>query len=208
MEVMTNCLLMKSTPVGTNAVWNYFQKVTILHLMGATCSGKSTLIDELVKHQGVGAVQIGKILRKKYGEAYFKGQGAPAHTANEAIQIYMEEIENHVDAGKKLIIVDGQPRDVNQAKIMLNAWPEHKVVFYSLFAEHEVREERAKATRVGDDLDLTVQRLNNDYKPCYMVAMTLLEHGQKITAIDTGAKDFSIKETVQSIMEVYGPRYH
>lgn len=158
----------------------------ILHLMGVTCAGKSTLIDELLRYQGVAAVQIGKELRKKYGEAYFKGSGAPAHTAAEAMEIYTERVSTAITNGARLIVVDGQPRDVGQAQMMLHAWPHQYVTFYTLHASHAVREARARAGREpGPNLELAIARLTNDYKDCYNVLMELLGVGVPVHVIST-----------------------
>lgn len=162
--------------------------------MGPTCAGKSTLLKRLAQLGGdkVGTVEIGKLLRAKYGEAYFQGQAAPAQTAAEALQLYLDTIKQHIADGKRLVIVDGQPRDLEQAKVMINAWyPQHRSVYMLVHASHEDREARARAGREpGPNLDLALARLNNDYKNNYTVMTYLIEHDVKIHVVNTSDPNF------------------
>lgn len=160
----------------------------IAHLMGPTCAGKSTLINRLltVAPDLVGAVEVGKMLRAKYGEAYFKGQAAPQHTQDEAWQMYQDGVKANIDAKKRLILVDGQPRDISQARQIVGLWRNpHRSEFLLIHADHEVREQRARATRQGDNLELAVARLNNDYRNCYVVMTELLKRNEVIRVFDT-----------------------
>ncbi len=161
---------------------------TILHLLGATCAGKTTLIEKMLALSPgkVGAVQIGKMMRAKYGAAFFKGQAAPASTQHEAMDMYYAGILEGIAEGKSLILVDGQPRDLNQAKTILAAWPQHRSEFLLVHADHDVRESRAKATRKeGDELDLALARLVNDYRNNYVVMTEILRQHRRIDVVDT-----------------------
>lgn len=177
----------------------------ILHMMGPTCAGKSTLIDSLKSQSSdVYSVQIGKILRMKYGEAFFKGQAAPEHTRDEAQQLYFDCINEGIGYGKKLILVDGQPRDLGQAETMMASWPDHRSEFILVHAPHEVRELRAKAGRaVGPDLDLALARLNNDYRNCYIVLTRLLERSYRVNVVDTGATGFDVHAYAAKLLRKY-----
>jgi len=176
---------------------------SIIHLMGPTCAGKSTIIDKLTElSQDVFTVQIGKILRKKYGEDYFKGQAAPEHTRDEALNLYFETINEGISQGKKLILVDGQPRDLDQARVMMKSWPDHRSSFLMVHAEHSIREARARAGRKpGPDLDLAVARLVNDYRNCYVVMIQLLAKGYKVDVVDTGADGFDVPGYCQDLLD-------
>lgn len=176
--------------------------ITILHLMGPTCAGKSTMITKLLSLSNeVGAVQIGKLMRAKYGEAHFKGQAAPEHTKDEALQMYFDEIQKHITDGKKLILIDGQPRDISQAQAMNTAWPQYTVKYFMITADHEVREQRARKDRApGANLDLAIARLNNDYKSNYLVMCELIKLNVPITMVDTSASDFDLDEFCSKIL--------
>jgi predicted kinase len=161
----------------------------VVHLMGPTCAGKSTLIQRLltIAPDRVHAVEVGKMLRAKYGEDYFKGQAAPQHTQKEAWEMYVLGVREGINAGKALILVDGQPRDISQAKDIIGLWRNpHRQSFVLIHASHEERERRARGTRApGPNLDLALARLNNDYKNCYVVMAELLKADEVIRVIDT-----------------------
>lgn len=162
---------------------------TVLHLMGPTCAGKSTIIRRLVEIEPkrVAAVEVGRMLRAKYGEAYFKGQAAPAHTQNEAWQMYVDGSKKAIAAGARLILVDGQPRDTGQARQMDGLWKHpSRAAFVLIHAEHDERERRARSARKpGPDLDLAIARLTNDYRNCYTVMAELLRRNEVIRVFDT-----------------------
>lgn len=160
--------------------------------MGPTCAGKSTIINGLLSlSDKVGAVQIGKLMRKKYGEAHFNGQAAPEHTKVEALQMYFDEIKKLAAAGKELILVDGQPRDIEQAQVMTQAWPGFDCEYFLITADHAVREERARKDREpGPNLDLAIARLTNDYKSNYLVMVELIARNIPIRIVDTSSKSF------------------
>lgn len=179
---------------------------TILHIMGPTCAGKSTIIDQLqLLSDKVYTVQIGRMLRLKYGEAYFKGHGSPEHTREEALKMYFELIEEGISHDKKLILVDGQPRDVGQAKEMTKHWVGHHDAAYLLVtASHEERERRAKAGRKpGPDLDLAISRLTNDYQSVYSVLVELIAQGVDIKIADTSAPGHNTVEFCTKLLDEY-----
>jgi predicted GTPase len=173
--------------------------------MGPTCAGKSTLINRLLSlTPKVGAVQIGKLMRAKYGEAHFQGQAAPAHTQTEALQMYFDETNRLVSEGKELILIDGQPRDVEQARTMANAWPQHNVQYLLITADHDVREERAKKDREpGPNLDLAIARLINDYKSNYLVMCELIKQNIPITVVDTSEEGFDLDHYCNLMLKVF-----
>lgn len=151
---------------------------TILHLIGNTCAGKTTLIDRMVAlaPDEVGAIQIGQMLRAKYGEDYFKGQAAPDHTQDEANCMYLQGVTDLLQS-KKLILVDGQPRTPPQVKMCLDVSDAvTQTRFLLMHASEEAREKRAKAGRSpGPNLDLALARLQGDYKGSYDVLAELLK---------------------------------
>lgn len=181
----------------------------ILHLMGATCSGKTTIINKLLSlSDEVAAIQVGKVLREKYGEDYFKGQAAPAHTADETEQIYKHGLAKAVKAGKKLIVIDGQPRDERQVAMCLDTCSqysgEYQLSFTVVHASHAVREERARSGRKpGPDLDLALARLNNDYKNFYDAVIPLL-HNMVPIGLVTTLNNFDLQGWTQGLITHVG----
>lgn len=161
---------------------------TILHLMGPSCAGKSTLIRRLleVASDQVAAVEVGKMLREKHGEAAFAGQAAPSWSQAEAWNLYLEGVNAGIAQRKKIILVDGQPRDKQQASDIIGRWKSpHQAAFLLLHAEHEERERRCRADNAGRDIEKRLQRLTNDYRNCYTVMAELLRANEVIRVIDT-----------------------
>lgn len=168
----------------------------IVHLLGPTCAGKSTLINRLlaIAPDVVGAVEVGKMLRAKYLDPnsphyqpdYFKGQAAPTHTQAEAWSMYQEGVRRCADEGKKIILVDGQPRDTQQARDIIPLWhAPHRSVYLLIHAAEDVRAERAVRTRSGDSLELAKKRLKNDYENCYNVMVELARAGEVYRLLDS-----------------------
>jgi hypothetical protein len=178
---------------------------SIVHMMGPTCAGKSTIIDRLqLLSEDVFTVQIGRLLRMKYGEDYFKGQAAPEHTRAEALELYFDTINEGLSYGKKIILIDGQPRDLGQAKTMMSSWEDHKNAFVLIHADHDIREKRARSGRKpGPDLDLAVARLVNDYANTYTVLVELIAHDYPIDVINTGLQDFDLDTCCKSFLYRY-----
>jgi adenylate kinase family enzyme len=155
----------------------------VQYVMGPTNAGKSTLIDALVppeplapgmkyfpssRYPGVGAIRVGKLLRAKYGEAYFQGQGALQTTEAEATSMVEEGVRAAHADGKRLVLVDGQPRTKFQLDWVLafrdgRSVP-HTAHFLFLHASRDVRRARVQA-RDGanaDALALSLARLDGD----------------------------------------------
>lgn len=150
---------------------------TVVFLIGPTCCGKTTLIDESVKrYPGTAGIKVGKLLRAKYGEAYFRGQGAPAHTQAEA-QSMMEEELRRLLVDNDFILVDGQPRTPDHVPVIIELCNRLNLgfTFVILTASEEKRLERAVASRTGDNLELAKSRLRGDYENEYKVLVTLID---------------------------------
>jgi len=101
---------------------------TIVHILGGTCVGKSTLIDSMIEKYGedIAAISAGKALRAKYlnpqsphfNPNKFKGKGSPPEMEKEALDMYAELIRMAMRTDAKMILVDGQPRTNMQAQII------------------------------------------------------------------------------------------
>lgn len=176
-------------------------------IMGCTCVGKSTLLTHAARNYPalVGLVEVGKALRAKYLDPsspfydpdYFKGQAAPKHTQVEAWDICERQIREHVAAGKRLILIDGQPRSLDQVENCFTrldrSWPK---AFVLLDASLEERERRlAMRFRLPDEqhqFDLGKQRLVNDMVTYYTVLTDLIRRGQHVDVFDFNAPSLPV----------------
>lgn len=160
----------------------------IIFIMGATCAGKSTMI-LYAKEQypfDFAAIEVGKIFREKYPPGYFKGQDSPEHTKKEASDLLVGLVDQEIMRRVPFVIVDGQPRDIDQVELCLKQWPGIPKHFVLLHASLKERERRARLYRSGDDLEqLAIPRLTNDMISCYSVMVELMRHGIAPYLIDT-----------------------
>lgn len=186
----------------------------IVHLMGPTCAGKSTLITRLlnIAPEIVGAVEVGKMMRAKYLDPasphyqpdFFKGQAAPLHTQAEAWSMYQEGVNRCIEQGKRMVLVDGQPRDIQQARDVVGLWKSpHRASYLMIHAAQEVRNERAAATRQGDALALALQRMEGDYKNCYVVLAELELRNEVVRWFDT-TEDVNAHALAEHLLAEYG----
>ncbi len=166
----------------------------IVYLMGCTCAGKGTFIDFVQAQQAkhIGFVQVGKMFRAKYPPEYFKGQAAPAHTQKEATDMCLQGIKDNIDAGKEIVIVDGQPRSDDQV-LITQVWkktlgPKFQCRYEMLDCSLDERKRRLEGRFTGTDsasFDLGAKRLENDMKTYYTVLMTLLRNRVMFSVRDT-----------------------
>lgn len=130
-------------------------------IFGITNSGKTTFIDDLIQHDGIEAAQVGKEFRRRYPPGHFKGQGAPAHTEQEALDILDELTAAARDKGCTTLLIDGQPRREDQVAEVLKRFPNLRIIW--LTASDKEIEARARArAKTEEDLELNLDRINND----------------------------------------------
>lgn len=160
----------------------------IVFVMGPTGAGKTTFMDK-VREMGHGTVEVGKMFRAKYPPEYFAGSAALVKTQQEAIDFMVTGIENCEAVGKKLIFVDGQPRDVSQVDYILRNYPNS--MFVLLDCPTEVRLNRLVGRDGSDEakLALAKARLEGDYITMFPVISRLLSYGEEIHSIDTSTDD-------------------
>jgi hypothetical protein len=177
-------------------------------VIGATNSGKSTFLHDVADcwKDKVGLVEVGKTLRAKYGASYFNGQAAPEKTAAEAWQLMLDGIEAHDQAGKEIILVDGQPRSEQQCLDILKQYvlpvyekdrlklPKYDARILHLYAPESVRLERAKK-RDGEDpekLALSLARMKGDTVGLYNVISLVMRAGagRSIVTYDTSEPEY------------------
>lgn len=166
---------------------------SIWFIMGPTCSGKSTFLrtaEAYFKPGDLGLVEVGKMMRAKYPPEYFKGQAAPSHTAREAWEMCSTKIDEHRTAGKRIVLVDGQPRDGHQALKASVLYPNARYLWLS--ASLEVRRARGESTRDPEEFKtLTEPRLTNDMIQHYetMWSLVMMDKADRIVAVPTANPD-------------------
>lgn len=175
----------------------------IFFIMGTTCSGKSTFLrmaqEKLLGEDLVGLVEVGKMMRAKYPPEHFAGQASPEHTRHEAWQMCEDTVFELAGYGKRIILVDGQPRDPEQVHLCRSRFnfPEFETHFVLIDASLSVREHRARRDRSGSDLEtLAIPRLTHDMQTYFSVLVELLKHNERIQIFDTSC---SMEEDLQSI---------
>lgn len=161
----------------------------LVFLMGATCAGKSTLIETVRPLPNFGVVEVGKALRKKYGEDYFKGQAAPEHTEREAWTIMLDGI--HDNLHKDFVLIDGQPRSVKQAYASMQL--PHQKMYVHLWAPDAIRVSRSYKRDYLDEakLRLSQARITGDLPALYNILTILTIQGCIIHHFDTGLEDYN-----------------
>lgn len=151
----------------------------LVFTIGATNVGKSTLLNyakSISSSEGTcpyGFVEVGKMMRAKYPPDFFSGSGAPVHTQKEAWKMFLDGVAVERDAGKEIIFIDGQPRNMEQYK-----WAcalSYSFCFAHLFASYEVRKNRAMDRDCDDPkkLELSLKRLDSDIAPLYDIVSAI-----------------------------------
>lgn len=161
------------------------KRPTILHLLGNTGAGKTTIMDTLHARNtdAVAHISVGRELRKRYPPNYFDGQAAPQKTEVEALELYDLFIyANKRKPQVKLIVVDGQPRRASQVSAILSLHQDCPKRFLLIHADHDVREERLHGRDRGDPekVKLAMARLNNDYRNQYECMIELTRFGREL----------------------------
>lgn len=141
----------------------------LVFVMGPTCAGKSSLL-RLMKDRHpdkVGLVEVGKALRAKYPVDYFKGHNNPDHTAQEAWDLCVSEVERHTKEGKVIIVIDGQPRSPTQAKACASyggsfSELDYNRVFLWLSCSLDEALQRAEDSRPEREREYQIARQNSD----------------------------------------------
>lgn len=160
----------------------------IVFVLGPTGSGKTTFIDyatELSEH--VGSVRVGKILNERYKPEHFKGKGNPTHTSDEARDLCKSLVAQHIANNKRIILVDGQPRDIKQVYWSQQFWRDTPRIYTLFTANIETRKQRL-IEKYGDSELLRTQkfpRLERDMQDNYEVLTRLLALGIMPTICDT-----------------------
>jgi hypothetical protein len=165
--------------------------IPTVYVMGPTNAGKSTLMDVIRCMPMVATVEVGKMLRAKYPPEHFQGQAAPKHTAAEAIKMCLDGIHGAKAEGKSVAFVDGQPRDIEQARELCGI--KNRRVFLVLIAPEDVRTGRAQERDGADPakLELSLKRMRGDCVGLFDVTSFLLMAGEHVIFRDTSASHYT-----------------
>jgi adenylate kinase family enzyme len=177
----------------------------LIFVIGPTNAGKGCFLAAAQRYEPdrVGLVEVGKMFRAKYLDPkspfydpdHFKGQAAPKHTAIEAWQMMLDGISVCQEASKDIILVDGQPRDIEQCERIHHKYElshDWNVTFAHIYAPANLRLERAMARDAGDPakLALSKARLQGDAVGLYEVMTRLIHyHSDVVTLINDGQVD-------------------
>lgn len=150
----------------------------VIFIYGISCSGKSTLVQCLMnsKPEGVGFLQIGKILRAHYGEASFKGQAAPENLEGIALDLLGKGV-GFLNVLNHTIIVDGQPKNMKQLREIFDIatlyfWD---ITFYSLHTTELILQERANNISQTEGRKLANSRIRNEIQEQGAMNVELLD---------------------------------
>lgn len=176
----------------------------LVFVMGATNSGKTTFLEKMAKDypNPVGLVEVGKMMRAKYPPEHFAGQAAPKHTAIEAWSMMTVAVEHCIDGRKRLILIDGQPRDMEQAIGVLDKYYSDtdnlsSVKFLHMWALPDIRIARA-TNRDGHDVEklaLSIARMHNDPLQLFEILSFLQSrvNPKDLTTVNTEDPDSSLR---------------
>jgi adenylate kinase family enzyme len=131
--------------------------------MGPTNSGKSTLINYAMEKYNAYGIFGGKILRERYGEDAFKGKQAADICREDAMKIMIDET-NTGFKHHKLVMLDGQPREICQVDLIENKfYKKYRIIFLYLKCNDEVRMSRMEARDISKEKKkLSMLRFHND----------------------------------------------
>lgn len=184
------------------------RKSFLFFTMGGTNVGKTTFLETVKKAypEEVHLVEVGKILRAKYPPGYFQGQGNPAHTQKEAIELCFSGIREGEEKDARFIFVDGQPRDAGQAMEIMrfsdcNVFRERATI--ELVCPRKERAERAalRDAHDPDKLRLAMDRLDRDILHIHEVLLVFTRY--PIHRFNTAAAAYSPLGAFQTILREY-----
>lgn len=162
----------------------------VVFVVGPTCAGKSTFLGLAKEALGDRAhlIEIGKAMRAKYPPQHFQGDGAPAHTQAEAMQMLQDGLAvGLADEKVGIVFVDGQPRCADQLAFAAAGGEGWMPVFLHLTAEHGVLFKRGIA-RSGEDvdaMDLVRSRIVKDRLALYDLLPGMFASGAPFLSVDT-----------------------
>jgi adenylate kinase family enzyme len=184
----------------------------LISILGPTCAGKSTLINTLRTLDSgkgprrIGFIEVGKILRAKYSPEHFQGQAAPQHTQLEAWTLFLDSLVQYTLEGYDAVVVDGQPRSVDQAHMILNIAFNGNVNYHAIYltAPLDVRQARCAARDISPEAKkLTEERLVGDCIPLCDVLAVLGAGGASITLHNTHHQAYTPERAAEELRAIF-----
>lgn len=181
-----------------------FNKPLLFSIFGITNVGKSTLIDRCRDIPDLGVIEVGKEMRRRHPPEYFKGLAALPETETEVWQICEEQYAAAANAGKRAILVDGQPRMPSQVVEMYRRFGPYRVIH--LYASHPTLAARAAARDTDPGkVELNRKRLVNDYNQLYHSLMAyegVPENHVDVVVTEIGGWQESALEVIRSYINL------
>lgn len=176
----------------------------ILCLTGMPQTGKTTLINELIKIEGVEAIKIGEEYRKRFTpeERYWEATGdlAPEEVTEGMVRLAVEEANQN---GTDMIIIDGMPRIADQAIFICDTFKQHELYFVMLLANADTLMKRSEERgRVDDTKDILFTRMCKFSEELLDIICNVTLHGHQMKKIDTG--NMNVEDEVKFIKEIVG----
>ena len=169
----------------------------IFAILGPTCAGKTTFLEYAKQEKGdkVHLVEVGKEMRERYPADYFQGQDAPQHTQAEAWELCIDGINKGLeDPNVQIILVDGQPRSLDQVDKMIEISKGRiPCVYFAFTADREERERRIGVRFDPNNpehtksIELAKARIVNDMITGYEMLVELLSRGQTVQVVKTNS---------------------
>jgi len=144
-------------------------------IMGITCVGKDELVEHAVKCcPDIGAIQVGKEMRKRHSPEYFKGLGALDETEPETWEIVREQLA--LCSEKKHIFVTGMPRLKGQVSKFFSLFKIEDCRFWLLHCDEQTIYSRLKIHFKDEPCwaNLAEERIENDKIQLYQVITEVL----------------------------------
>ena len=183
-------------------------KPFVISIFGMTNSGKSTLLDHMRHFKDIGVIEVGKEMRKRYPPGYFDGKGAMAKTEDEVWKIVDTSYAAAQRAGRKVVLLDGQPRLPVQIQQLESRFGPFALIW--LHTHEEVIRERSEArAQTPEGLELSNKRMINDKCHLYDVMFHYMDRGFDfpMKTIDTDCPKWL--DDVEKFIELfYAMHYH
>ena len=179
----------------------------LFFVVGATNVGKSTFLKSVAEAHphGVHLVEVGKWMRAKYPPEHFQGQGAPAHTQAEALNMLFASVLEGDRKGARFILVDGQPRNPEQARAIMNwkeLWGRERAVI-ELVCPRKERERRLweRFDQMDPAYALGEARLDRDVLDIHEVLLEFTRYD--IHRFNTARSSYTPLAAFQSVLRSY-----
>ena len=173
---------------------------------GIAGSGKGTQAATLSKRTGWPTLSSGEVLRQNTDDPSIKAALAAGQlVSDEKLIPLLEQEFNRIGAAKNEFILDGSPRNINQARWLVEKIKEGKLMLSAIIhiklSEQVAQERLALRGRSDDDSKAMVGRFKF-YEESVMPAMRYLEaQGYEINEIDGDVTPEEVATSIRRILE-------